>query len=46
MPEFATLIAGYHRFRGAAYQAQKARFDALAEDGQSPPVMIISCCDS
>lgn len=46
MPAFATLIAGYHRFRGEAYQAQKARFDALAEDGQSPPVMIISCCDS
>jgi carbonic anhydrase len=45
MPEFASLVAGYHRFRGAAYEQQKNRFDALAE-GQSPPVMIISCCDS
>lgn len=46
MPEFAALVEGYHRFRSDAYVRQKARFDALANDGQSPPVMIISCCDS
>jgi len=46
MPEFASLIEGYKRFRNDAYVKQKARFDALASDGQSPPVMIISCCDS
>ena len=46
MPEFASLVAGYHRFKSAAYATQKSRFDALAEDGQAPPVMIISCCDS
>jgi carbonic anhydrase len=46
MPEFASLIAGYKRFRTDAYVKQKARFDTLASDGQSPPVMIISCCDS
>jgi carbonic anhydrase len=46
MPEFASLIEGYKRFRDDAYVKQKARFDALASDGQSPPVMIISCCDS
>ena len=46
MPEFASLVAGYHRFRATAYTTQKSRFDALAEDGQAPPVMIISCCDS
>jgi carbonic anhydrase len=45
MPEFASLISGYHRFRDTAYATQKNRFDALAE-GQAPPVMIISCCDS
>lgn len=46
MPEFTALVEGYHRFRSDAYVRQKARFDALASDGQSPPVMIISCCDS
>lgn len=46
MPEFTKLIEGYRRFRDGAYPQQKARFDALASDGQSPPLMIISCCDS
>ena len=46
MPEFNALVEGYHRFRSDAYVRQKARFDALASEGQSPPVMIISCCDS
>ncbi len=45
MPEFASLIEGYRRFRSGPYRDQKQRYDALAE-GQSPPVMIISCCDS
>jgi carbonic anhydrase len=46
MPEFASLVQGYHRFRDNAYVEQKARFDQLASEGQAPPVMIISCCDS
>lgn len=46
MPEFATLLDGYRRFRSGAYADQKARFDDLASQGQSPPVMVISCCDS
>lgn len=46
MPEFASLIEGYKRFRNDAYVKQKARFDALASYGQAPPVMVISCCDS
>lgn len=46
MPEFAELVRGYHRFRAGSYAAQKARFDTLASDGQAPPVMVISCCDS
>ncbi len=45
MPEFATLIDGYRRFRAGPYVAQKSRYDALAA-GQAPPVMIVSCCDS
>jgi carbonic anhydrase len=46
MPEFASLVDGYRRFRTAGYIQQKSRFDHLASDGQAPPVMIISCCDS
>ena len=46
MPEFGALVEGYHRFRTGAYSEQKARFDALASQGQAPPVMVISCCDS
>jgi carbonic anhydrase len=46
MPEFAVLVEGYQRFKSDGYVRQKARYDALASDGQSPPIMIISCCDS
>ena len=46
MPEFSALVEGYHRFRTEAYAKQKIRYDELASDGQAPPVMIISCCDS
>lgn len=46
MPEFKALLEGYHRFRSNGYVDQKARFDALSSEGQAPPVMIISCCDS
>lgn len=46
MPEFKALLEGYRRFRTDAYAHQKARYDALENDGQSPPVMVISCCDS
>jgi carbonic anhydrase len=45
VPEFASLVEGYQRFRNGDYQNLKARFDALA-DGQAPPLMVISCCDS
>lgn len=45
MPEFRELIAGYERFRAGAYRAQHERWLHLAE-GQSPPVMVIGCCDS
>jgi carbonic anhydrase len=44
--EFIALVEGYRRFRSDAYLRQKARFDKLASEGQAPPIMIISCCDS
>ncbi|WP_339708936.1 carbonic anhydrase [uncultured Sphingosinicella sp.] len=45
MSGFDELIDGYRRFRGGAYLAQKARYDAL-RSSQSPKTMIISCSDS
>lgn len=46
MPAFRTLIDGHARFRQDAYPQARARFDTLAAEGQAPPVMVISCCDS
>jgi carbonic anhydrase len=45
MPEFRELLEGYRRFRSGNYETQKRRWDGLAA-GQSPPVMVIGCCDS
>jgi carbonic anhydrase len=46
MPEFRTLVEGFRRFRSGAYVEQRQRYDALANKGQSPKVMVIACCDS
>ncbi len=46
MPEFAVLLEGYRRFRAGAYPQQKARYDKLSHEGQSPKLMIIACSDS
>src|SRR3546814_8871115 len=46
MSDFNNLLLGYRRFRNGAYSSQRARFDSLAHDGQSPKVMVIACSDS
>ena len=46
MADFNSLVDGYRRFRTGAYQAQRERYDALANVGQSPKVMVIACSDS
>ncbi len=46
MTALASLLDGYRRFRTGEYQDQRRRFDRLATEGQSPPVMIVACCDS
>lgn len=46
MQEYHALIDGYKRFREEAYPKQRARYDALSKEGQAPPIMVISCCDS
>jgi carbonic anhydrase len=40
------LTEGYRAFLGDRFLREKTRYEALAEQGQSPEVMVISCCDS
>jgi carbonic anhydrase len=40
------LVEGYHRFRAEIWPAERARYEALANWGQRPATMIISCSDS
>ncbi|MBC7506319.1 MAG: carbonic anhydrase [Sandarakinorhabdus sp.] len=46
MPQFSALLDGYRRFRTGGYVEQRERYDALADKGQSPKVMVIACSDS
>jgi len=43
--ELAELLAGYRRFRGERWSAERERWAKLRE-GQSPKVMVIACSDS
>ena len=40
------LIDGYCAFKGGSYLVEKETFETLAEHGQKPSTLIISCCDS
>ena len=40
------LTEGYHRFRAEVWPAQRARYEALSSDGQSPHTLVIACSDS
>lgn len=40
------LIEGYRRFREGRLEAERARYQKLAEAGQRPRTMIVGCCDS
>ncbi len=40
------LLDGYRSFKGDRYARERARYRALAEQGQKPEVMVIACCDS
>ncbi len=42
----ATLIQRFHGWRATAYLDNRAWYRRLAENGQHPRAMIISCCDS
>ncbi|HSF64048.1 MAG TPA: carbonic anhydrase [Paracoccaceae bacterium] len=40
------LISRYHGWRATTYKDNRAWFRRLAESGQHPRAMVISCCDS
>jgi carbonic anhydrase len=40
------LLDGYRRFREDTWPQQRARFEALAAQGQKPHTMVIACSDS
>lgn len=41
-----SLIDGYRDFKQGRYATEEERYRKLAEEGQSPECMVISCCDS
>lgn len=40
------LTSGYEIFRQGRLEAERERYATLAEKGQKPEIMVISCCDS
>src|SRR3954467_12545200 len=40
------LIDGYRAFLGDRFVREQDRYEALAEEGQSPEILLIGCCDS
>jgi carbonic anhydrase len=40
------LLDGYRRFRSERWEAERSRYEALAERGQSPRTLVIGCSDS
>ena len=46
MPFPQTLVDGYRAFLSSRLRTEQDRYRELSETGQSPQVMVISCCDS
>jgi len=40
------LLDGYRRFRSETWPAERARYQALSSEGQSPQTLVIACSDS
>lgn len=40
------LIAGFHRFRGQHFADDDALYKQLVQDGQTPKILVVACCDS
>jgi carbonic anhydrase len=46
MSQIDKLVEGYHRFWHSYYQEDRALFERLTRQGQSPKTLVIGCCDS
>ena len=47
MPNFPTLLLeGHRKFRNGTFLEQRDKYHTLAEEGQSPEVLVIGCSDS
>jgi carbonic anhydrase len=46
MKSISSLMDGYRVFRSGTFPAHRQLYRELVERGQSPRVMIVSCCDS
>ncbi len=40
------LIQGFHRFRTAHFTDNDALYKQLVEEGQTPKILVVACCDS
>lgn len=40
------LLSGYRNFMDSRYSTESQRYRVLADSGQKPGVMVVSCCDS
>ena len=40
------LVDGYRSFLGDRFARERQRYEALAEGGQNPEILLIGCCDS
>jgi carbonic anhydrase len=46
MDEIIKLIDGFGRFRAHYYDRDRGLFKRLVQQGQSPKIMVVACCDS
>lgn len=46
MSHIEKLVAGFKRFRSQNYEENRALFDRLTNQGQSPKTLVVGCCDS
>jgi len=40
------LIAGFHRFRESHFADDDALYKQLVQEGQTPKILVVACCDS
>lgn len=46
MTHIEKLVEGFKRFRSHNYEEDRALFDRLTRQGQSPKTIVVGCCDS